>query len=311
MSCQPRIEGDSYDFFDIIENYIKNGEVISNESVSSKELNNCISFSEQYTKGENSNIGKDICEQFLKLHTSIPNIKDNNKNYDNYKKDCNFLNFWLNYKLRESVLDGSVCVENFSLGIENQCSFILNFHFISEFIYHIVEEDFKKMKLLYTLYTHYSKLNSILSSKSPQTPQSLLEPSNNSYDYYNQARNMCYDKNNKFCQKLENFKSKYKELYKTLETKDEEFSKNFKRLPQNENIKIISTTTMVTSVGLIPLFGVLYKFTPLGQLFKPNKRKLTNEYSNNDEMRNILLMDQENKPIPSQQERYNIKYHSV
>ncbi|KMZ77011.1 hypothetical protein PVIIG_06541 [Plasmodium vivax India VII] len=178
-------------------------------------------------------------------------------------------------------------------------------------MFNIFEEDLKKMKLLHSLYTNYSKLNSILSNTSPKIQQSLLEPSSDFYDNYKKARNMCFGENNKFCQKLENFKSKYQSAYVKVHEKVEEFSKNFKPLPEDVSIKIISTATIGTTVGLIPLFGVLYKFTPLGQFLKPSNIKLTNEYSNNDEMRNILSIDKESKPIISQQERYNIKYHSI
>ncbi|KNA01704.1 hypothetical protein PVNG_04730 [Plasmodium vivax North Korean] len=253
----------NYDFFDIIDDYIKDGEVISNDKVPSEKLINCISFSHVYTKEVNSDIGKDICEQFLKLYTSIPNLKDNNRNYENYKKDWNFVNYWLNDKIRESQLNGTICAKYFSEGLEHHCTYTFNFVDISDFIYHIVEEDFKKMKLLYSLYTNYSKLNSILSNTSPKVQQSLLEPSSDFYDNYKKARNMCFGRNNKFCQKLENFKSKYESSYIKVHEKGEKFSKNFKPLPEDENSNIISTATIGSIVGLIPLFGVLYKVRKL------------------------------------------------
>ncbi|KMZ77310.1 hypothetical protein PVIIG_06118 [Plasmodium vivax India VII] len=195
-------------------------------------------------------------------------LSDNKRNYENYKKDSNFVNYWLNYKIRESKLNGSVCVNKFSQGMEQQCVETLKLNYSSDFIYHIDEEDFQKMKLLYILYENYSILNKLINNSTSEEPKLLLDPSNNCYDNYKKARNMCYDKNNKFCQKLEKFKSKYEALYTILETKDEEFSKNFKRLPEDENSKIISTATIGSVVGLIPLFGVLYRVSKLNIKFR-------------------------------------------
>ncbi|KMZ94906.1 hypothetical protein PVMG_05517 [Plasmodium vivax Mauritania I] len=218
-------------------------------------LNNFI-----YNQGKNSQIIKNICEQYLKLYTSLTNLKNSKTSNINYKKDYSFVNYWLNDKIRESELNGSVCVDDFYEIMEPQCSDTLSINYTPEYtyIYHINQEDFNKMKLLYSLYENYSILDSILSKSLIDKPQSLSEPSSKYYDNYKKARKMCYGEKDKFCEKLDKFKSQYKALYTTLDTRGEEISKYFKRLPNDEN-NIISTAVIGSMAGLIPFFGLLYK----------------------------------------------------
>ncbi|CAG9476501.1 unnamed protein product [Plasmodium vivax] len=311
MNCTPKIESESYDFFDVIDTYIENGNVVNKNNITSRELVNCTPFSKVYNGGRNSQIVKHICEEFLKIYTSIPNLKNRKTSDVNYKKDYNFVNYWLNDKIRESELNRSACVDDFYEEMEPQCSDTLSLIFESNYIYHIVEKDFTKMKLLFSLYTNYSKLNSILSKSTIENPESLLGPSTICSNDYKTASYLCYSEKGKFCEKLDKFKLKYEELYVTLETKEGELSKYFKRLPEDEN-NIISTAVIGSMAGLIPLFGLLYKFTPMGQLFKSKKAELTDAYRDNGgEMEKISLIDQENEHFRFHEGAYNIKYQSV
>ncbi|VVA00223.1 PIR protein [Plasmodium vivax] len=270
---------------------------------------NCITFSNSYTKS-NLDIGKNICELFIKLYISLTDVK--NKGQPNYEKDWHFLNYWLNINISKSKLYETTCVTRFFDGLGHHCMHTLGFvNPPSSSIYNIREEDLNKMNLLYGLYENYKKLDNILNDSQENNQDLLLEHSNKCCSYYVKANYLCNDENNKFCSELENFKTKYVGLYSKLEGKSLEYSKNFIKLTQCKDTNVISTALMGTTVGLVPLLVGLYKFTPLGQLFKPNKIKLTNEYSNNEEMRNIMLMGQESEHTSSQQWTYNIKYHSV
>ncbi|KMZ96416.1 hypothetical protein PVNG_05951, partial [Plasmodium vivax North Korean] len=119
-------------------------------------------------------------------------------------------------------------------------------------------------------------------------------------------------KNSKFCEKLNTFISKYKDLYTKVDNQGPEFSNNFIKLEECPNTKIITTAVTGTVVGLIPLLGVLYKFTPMGQVIRSKMGILNNDISNIDEdMTNISLMEQEKEPLKFQQGTYNIKYQSL
>ncbi|KMZ88665.1 hypothetical protein PVBG_06095 [Plasmodium vivax Brazil I] len=210
-----------------------------------------------YAKGSNTVIGKKICEQFIKLFKLLPNAKD--KKDPNYKRDWNFLNFWLNFKLGKSNLNRTICPNDFYDGMESHCTETLSLNYSSNLIYSINHEDLNRMEVLYTLHENYSKLDNILNKGTSQEPESLMEPSRICSYTYNSASYMCYDNKNKFCQILENFKRKYEELFKTAESKGDGYAKIFKKLTDYDNINIISTTVIGSAVGLIPLLGILYK----------------------------------------------------
>ncbi|KMZ76590.1 hypothetical protein PVIIG_05973, partial [Plasmodium vivax India VII] len=108
------------------------------------------------------------------------------------------------------------------------------------------------------------------------------------------------------------FKSKYDKLDENVVEKGSDVYDYFIKLSECPNNKIVTTAVTGTVVGLIPLLGVLYKFTPMGQMFRSKMGILNNNISNNDEdMTNMSLMEQENEPLRFQQGSYNIKYQSL
>ncbi|KMZ76709.1 hypothetical protein PVIIG_05708, partial [Plasmodium vivax India VII] len=113
--------------------------------------------------------------------------------------------------------------------------------------------------------------------------------------------------NSKFCQELNKFESKYNELDGKVREQASELSDYFIRLSECPNTKIITTAVTGSIIGLIPLFGVLYKFTPMGQVIR-SKIGIIN---NDEEMTKMTLMEQENEPLRFKQGTYNIKYQSL
>ncbi|KMZ95185.1 hypothetical protein PVMG_05103 [Plasmodium vivax Mauritania I] len=208
----------------------------------------------------NTTEGKKICELFIKLYKYFPNIRTNTVGDTNNRKHWNFLNYWLNFKLNENKLKISKCVHDFYKGMEDHCTETLFPFFNStNLIYNINEEDLRRMEILYILYKNYNKLDTIINNVTPQEPKSLLEPSRTCSNNYKIGRSMCYGKYNKFCEKLKDFKTKYENLYKTAESKGDQYTNNFKKLTDYENSNIISSTVIGSAAGLIPLFGILYK----------------------------------------------------
>ncbi|KMZ76768.1 hypothetical protein PVIIG_05849 [Plasmodium vivax India VII] len=259
----------------------------------------------------NTTEGEKICEHFIKLYKFFPNIKTNIVKDTKYKNDWYFLNYWLNIKFNESMLDKSKCVYYYYEGMENHCMNTLSSStYSSKLIYDINQEDLNRMKALYILHENYSKLDNILNKGTPQEPESLLEPSRICSYTYKSARYMCNEKYEKFCEKLDKFKIEYDKLHITAKTKGEQFANNLKKLTDYDNSNIISTTLIGSAVGLIPLLGILYKFTPIGQKLKSQKRKLSKGHSNNiDEIIKTSLLNYENDQLNLKQEKYNIEYH--
>ncbi|CAG9484351.1 unnamed protein product [Plasmodium vivax] len=309
MGCNTEIDYDTFDFFDNIIKYIESTDKLHSEATTLDREDNCTTFSHQYTSSK-FDIGKNVCELFVKLYKLLPNV--NNKGNSDYKKEWHFLNYWLNFNISKNKLNAITCATNFSEGLSHHCLNTLGIDFPPpSSIYNITEENLKKMSLLYGLYENYRILNNILITSPQDKPGLLLEPSTKCCSYYAEANYLCNDENNKFCTQLKKFKTTYEELYDTIDRKDPEYSKNFIKLTQCNN-NTMSTALVGTTIGLVPLLVGIYKFTPLRQLMKFKKGKLTEQYTNNDdEMRNIMLMDQRSKHISSQQETYNIKYQSL
>ncbi|VUZ99935.1 PIR protein [Plasmodium vivax] len=309
MSCSSRIGVPNYDFFDNIPTYLINVEKANKDASELNTDDNCVSFSKQHTIN-NTDIGKQICEQFIKLCKQLPNIKNYNITDPNYRKDWDFLSYWLNFKLEKSKLNGTICPKKFYDGMENHCiNTLLRFVTSTNLIYNINDEDISRMNVLYILHGNYSQLDKIINDSTPPKPESLLELSSTCSDNYIKAKYMCYGNYNKFCEKLKDFKTKYDNLFKTAESKGEKYTNNFKKLTDYDNINIISTTVIGSAVGLIPLLGILYKFTPIGQIFNSQKRKLHKDHSNNiDEIIKTSLLNYENEQLNLNQDKYNIDY---
>ncbi|SCA60567.1 hypothetical protein PVC01_000083300 [Plasmodium vivax] len=315
MDCSPKIRDDSYNFLDTVEEYVKALEEINSVSLDSSERKDCEDFSKNHAKTY-TEIGKTICEHFLKLYKSLPNIKNYVTNDTSYKNDCAFINYWLNFELKKH--NKNICVDYIYNAIESQCGQTISMYLPVSVFYNIHEDHLYKIDKLYNLYANYNKLNTIINSTPLENKQELLKLSTKCCAHYNEVAYICKDdnKNNKdnikFCAKLDIFKRNYEQLYTKLGDDESEISKNFIKLSECGNTNVISTAIFGSMVGLVPLMGVLYKFTPIGQMFGPKNRNITKGHrSNGDEMRNISLMDHESEQLRIHEGPYNIKYQSL
>ncbi|CAI7719886.1 hypothetical protein PVPAM_080010900 [Plasmodium vivax] len=297
MTCKTKTEPDSYNFFQNINTYTKNAEKVFSGNPPALSSNGCNSFSIEY-QSIDAEIAKDICERFTKLYISLNPYKNNGECDPNNKNDCKFLNYWLNSKLRESKKYRNVCVNEFYNNMERQCRDIIPVDKPLNFIYDINGDDLNEMNKLYKLHEHISIIQKILINKLEEEAKSLTLP-NEYLSSYREIRYNCTGNNSIFCESLENFKNFYEQLYNLAQVKGEKYSKYVIKLTEGNN-NIILTPLLCTVGGLIPLLGILYKFTPMGQLFRSKNKTFPKEYSNNDDEQMSLHQD-----------RYNIKYHSV
>ncbi|SCA83376.1 hypothetical protein PVT01_000016300 [Plasmodium vivax] len=179
MGCNPRIEDDSYDFFQNIDTYTQNSEAVFSHVSSAQSSTKCTSFSSRY-QPPNDKIAKDICEEFTKLYKSLSpyNTKPN------YKNDCLFLNYWINFRLMERNFNGIDCVKNFGNLMEADCTDTCGSASSLKFIYDIDKDNLYKMNKLYKLHEHISKMYNILIKRSNGEPNSSLTLSDESLENY-------------------------------------------------------------------------------------------------------------------------------
>ncbi|SCA60504.1 Plasmodium vivax Vir protein, putative [Plasmodium vivax] len=317
MSCIPQIKNDSYDFFEKLENYINKANADQSEDASGDISAKCDNFSKAWKNSfKNKQIAKNVCEELIKLYKSLDKIKGESQCPMDSKNDCNFFNYWVNFKISKSRLNESVCIEDIYNGIESQFTGSDFYNMFDDgVIYDITKDELDKMNILYNLYEKYTKLNAVIDSTIDLDKESFLSLSTACCTDYNDANYTCNGGNNndsKFCEKLKTFQSKYEGLQNKIDQNRPEYSDFFKSLSKCPNNKIITTAVTGSIVGLIPLLGILYKFTPMGQVLRSKIGILNNNISNNEEDKTKMsLMDQENEQFRFQQGTYNIKYQSL
>ncbi|KMZ82060.1 hypothetical protein PVIIG_06365 [Plasmodium vivax India VII] len=175
---------------------------------------------------------KTICEQFIKLYNSLTDCKTKSNTNPKYKKCSEFLNYWINFKLRKSIKNEDSTFCSVYNGLESQISGRDDFSTLLDFIYDINKDDLHKMNILYSLYENYSKLNDIIDSSSVPKKQVLPHSTACCTDYI-QAKYICNGGNNNsstFCKKLGTFESEYEQLYQKFDEKRSQFSDNLIKL---------------------------------------------------------------------------------
>ncbi|CAI7719857.1 Plasmodium vivax Vir protein, putative [Plasmodium vivax] len=298
----------NYDFFNNIDKYITEVKKIENTSPLNKLPNDCENFSKQFGLG-NPEKAKSLCISFAKLNKFLVAVQTQDVD------KCKFLNYWLNSELSQTWFSENNYISVVYNGMDSQLHNNDAYTTLNCNLFNINKDELHKMTILYNLYEKYSELNTITEDMSVLNKQSLLTLSSECCPHYLEASYICNSGNNDnsiFCEKITDLKSKNDALYKKVHGERPDLSDNFIRLSECRNTKIITTSVIGSVVGLIPLLGVLYKFTPMGQMFRSKIGILNNDISNNDEeMTNISLMEQENEQLKYQQGKYNIKYQSL
>ncbi|KMZ95081.1 hypothetical protein PVMG_05608 [Plasmodium vivax Mauritania I] len=257
-----------YDFFEKLENYINKANGDQSEDASGDISSNCENFSKTLESSfKNKQIAKNVCEELIKLYKSLNNIKAKSTRYNDYKNECGFFNYLVNFKLNKIRFNESVCIDYIYNGIESQFTGSDFYNMFDDgVIYNITKDELDKMNILYNLYEKYTKLNAVIDSTIDLDKESFLSLSTACCTDYNDANYTCNGGNNndsKFCEKLKTFQSKYEGLQNKIDQNRPEYSDFFKSLSKCPNNKIITTAVTGSIVGLIPLLGILYKVSEL------------------------------------------------
>ncbi|KMZ88782.1 hypothetical protein PVBG_06218 [Plasmodium vivax Brazil I] len=267
MTCKQNKKEESYEFFENIVNYIDKAKSAESNAEPSNAVSECNSFME--TSGSYFTVeetAKRICQQYVKLYNSLTDCKINSSSNPNYQKCRDFLNYWVNFKLIEIMKKEYHSVINVHGHLESQITFSnLGINIVC--IHDINKDDLYKMNILYRLYKNYTDLDTILESRSNTVKKTSLSLSTACCKDYLEARYICdtskNNSNSPFCNKLNDFKSKYDKLDDKFVREPSEISDYLIKLSECPNTKIISTAVTGTVVGLIPLLGVLYKVSEL------------------------------------------------
>ncbi|VUZ99930.1 PIR protein, partial [Plasmodium vivax] len=261
MSCTSNEANDIYDFFNNIDKYIKEAMEIEKPIPANTPLDECDNYSNIHSLGnkEKANI---LCNNFSRLNKFLVSIKNEVHSY------CNFLNYWFNSELSQTWFSKKESISDVYNGMETYLYTNQEYSPLNCELCNINKDELNKMKILYNLHEKRIEIHNIVNSQEQFEENKLHEPSTECFTNYNKGLAMCNNKEEKFCMLLENFKAEYRKLYPMVEKKGHDYSKYFKRLSGNENSNVVSTAVTGSIVGLIPLFAVLYKFTPMGEVLR-------------------------------------------
>ncbi|SBT02357.1 PIR Superfamily Protein [Plasmodium ovale curtisi] len=281
--------------------------------------NSCDKLSTSMTFSNNMH-GKDICQEFKFLYKSLKEksiVKTITGDIfsDN---DCNFLNYWLNGRLRDNVKYGAIDVKDFYEKMkDNDVDFFSSNCKLDKHFYNIDTKILENMKLLYNLYDNAVKIISIISNKECTNEEQKLciDHIKECDKKYKEAMDRCYNSNDDFYNALKYFKDSYKIITEPRFNESNACnSSEFYYFPEYDgvlekkaNAIKISSTLFVLSLAL-PL---IYKYTPFGPFLRAKIRMVKDRWFNPDKNGDELLpLSTDIEDIISDNENYNIGYYS-
>ncbi|CAI7719445.1 PIR protein [Plasmodium vivax] len=268
---------------------------------------------------------KEICKEFMLLYKSfrIYSATGTPPNEIFSFGDCDFLNYWLNDKLRKSVNDGdTIDVRGFYNEIKNKNpEFFSDNKDLEEYMKIIDPEILKNMELLYDLYDYERKILNMLLNQdySGENKKPCSHYTDKCYENYKTALDRCLNGHKELCKELKYFKKSYNfSIEQDIQDVNNcKTATNF-RLPEQdpvleiekkEAMRIQNLTSPLIVLLVTPL---IYKFTPVGPFLQEKIKKVKNMWKSPKKNKEKMLsssMDIENNI--SDNRKYKLAYNSV
>ncbi|SBS94474.1 PIR protein [Plasmodium ovale] len=312
-------------YYEVLLKYVKDNKTdVDNEQ-------NCDNLSTSMTFSENE-LAKNICQEFKFLCKSFSkyHYKKESENYAFSNYDYDFLNYWLNDKLRKNIKNGLIKVKEFYEEIKRRDgNFLYTPNDLEKYL-HVIDPDIlENMKLLYKLYDNAVIIINMMRSQDypdgkqeeeqeKEEQKSCSEYTKECDENYQKAMDRCLNSNVDFYNALKLFRDSYKVLTEPSTdklnickpTKFLFFPKYDPVIEANQRrimtFKIMSAPLMLPFV--IPL---LYKYTPLGPFLRTKINFVKERWLNPDEKASELLsMSTDTEDNISENEEFNIGYYS-
>ncbi|SBS92340.1 PIR Superfamily Protein [Plasmodium ovale curtisi] len=311
----------------VIENKKKNDTVLTeNEKKNVENIENvCKSIQENICSFANSS-ATDICKDFFYMYKYLHEFY-NSRNPENTltNEDFDFLNYWLNVKLKDGNSNASMCINEFNKIKKNESENFISKKKKLEKDLHVIDPDnLENMELLYELYDNSRNILNMMRGQDYQDDVKTNEERKSCSDYtedcstkYKKAMDKCLNDNDDFYKVLKDFKISYN-IAVEQETDDLRNCKSIQYfhlpnydpvLEKQRNImagKILSAPLILSFV--IPL---LYKYTPFGPFFRAKTKMIKNRWMNPEENESELLLSSTDvEDNISDNGEYNIGYYS-
>ncbi|SBT72048.1 PIR protein [Plasmodium ovale] len=304
----------------------------------------CDNLSTSMGLSESINV-KDICQEFKALYKafSIYSGKKNPQDDIFSSYDCDFLNYWLNDKLRENISDNSNHIKMFYEKMREQDNdFFSNANDLEKYLNVIDPDILENMKLLYKLYDNAVIIINMMRGqdypdekqeeeeqekveKEKEEKKSCSEYTKECDDNYKKAMDRCFNSNDDFYKALKFFNRSYKII--TEQSSNESNACNsikFSFFPvydpvpekekkqEKEKEKRIMTIKISSILSVLSLtLPLIYKFTPFGPFLRGKINMVRNRWFNPDENGEELLpLSTDIEDNISNYGEYNIGYYS-
>ncbi|SBS95069.1 PIR Superfamily Protein [Plasmodium ovale curtisi] len=265
---------------------------------------------------------KDICKKFKFLYKSFSKYhgKENYTSNSFTDYDCDFLNYWLNDKLRKNVSDVSINVKSFYEDIKRDDEELFSKHReLDNYLYDIDPEILENMKLLYELYDNAGNIINIMKNNVYENEQkkSCSEYTMECDENYRKAMDRCINSNVDYYNALKFFKGSYEILKEpNLDESNTCNSDQFLFFPKYDpvleaNQRRIMTFKIISAPLMLPfVIPLLYKYTPLGPFLRTKVNLVKERWLNPDENgRELLQMSTDTEDNISVNEEYIIGYY--
>ncbi|SBT83285.1 PIR protein [Plasmodium ovale] len=285
-------------------------------------IEKCDIFSTDITFSKNPHV-KNICQEFKFLYKSLSEnpVEVTTVNDMFLDTDCDFLNYWLNDKLREYVSDGSNYVKQFYEKIKEQNATDFSKHVeLGKYMYVIDPYILENMKFLYEIYYNAVKIiNMITDQVDTDEEQKSCSYYIKEFDEkYKEAMNRSLNSNIDYYNALKIFNASYDIIFDTSFNKLKNCNYDeFLFFPKYDPVlerkqrnimagKILSAPLIMSFV--IPL---LYKYTPLGPYLRTKINNVKNRWMDSEEYGSELSsLPTDIEDNISDNMEYNIGYYS-
>ncbi|SBT52146.1 PIR Superfamily Protein [Plasmodium ovale wallikeri] len=280
----------------------------------------CDSFSNDDCSLENPS-GKEICKKILYMYEFLDKVQRSWKSPSTItNEDLNFLNYWLNVKLKDNT-NASVCISKFNETINSEGN---NLRFrginLKKHLNVIDRGNLENMELLCELYRTKQKIFDIMIKEDCSNNVEKLCPeyTEKCHKRYIEGIDKCLDDYDDFYKALKKFKYYYKYgIEKETDTSGYCYNSEYFRLPEYDPVlerkqkKIMLIQNITTSLMVLLIIPLLYKFTPFGSFLRGKIKMVkdvwVNQNKNGDELLSLSTDIEDNN---SDNGEYNIGYYS-
>ncbi|VUZ99347.1 PIR protein [Plasmodium vivax] len=311
-----------YLFFNDIVTYIDNTEDVEKDKPEASKYSFCNGFLTDSTFGSIANV-VDICKQFVALYNKHSSLMRNMTGSPSYKRDCEYMNYWLNAKLNINN-NNPIFVNKFYTKLRT-----LNDDFdkkgsLNGKIHDIDKNELEHLYLLYNLRQKYSKIYNWATLRRTENQHICKKSADDVFKDYMVAINDCSSSESIFCKLLCNLREEYNIVFDKYDGNNECKAQETKLQTYNElhpsantpSIKMDSNTMSIPLLGpIIALVFILtsfYRFTAIGPWLRNKVRSIFSRDSNKNANRNELFLQNFDKQnINARPGVYNITYNSV